>query len=570
MYQSLYRKYRPQNFDEVVGQQVIVKILKNEIKNNKISHAYLFTGPRGTGKTSVAHIFAKTINCTNLKDYLPCNKCVSCTQIINKQTVDIIEIDAASNNGVDEIRELKSKVSLIPATSKYKVYIIDEVHMLTIGAFNALLKTLEEPPAHAVFILATTEPHKIPETILSRCQRFDFKKIDDKSMFERLKYISEKENINIEEQAIEEIVRFSSGGMRDALGLLEQTSVYSDDKITVEDVHEINGTLPQIRLKELITNIVNKDLDEIFNIIEKYDQDGKNFIKLVEEIILFFKNIIIYRNIPTTFNDNISREIYGDINFNLSNEEILKIISRMNDYLLEMKNYNHPKLIFELLMISLIGNEEHNQNNQYLQVENNNLENIKEKNVKEESLENKINVNESKEKINIHNTIESNIVNEHNEIIENLIKTRVNNTFVKPSKTLLNELKNKIENFRKYVLDDNYGKIASLLLDGKITAASENNIIFVYYSEGMKKAFNENILKIENFIEMNFNKKYNVIALNEDEWSIYRTEFKSKSKKYEYINETKEMKEYLKKQLEVDNVQDEIQSLFSDIIEYKN
>ena len=186
MYQSLYRKYRPTNFDEVVGQKIIIQTLKNAVKNNQITHAYLFAGPRGTGKTSIAKILAKIINCENLDGYNPCNKCVNCTQYNNKQAVDIIEIDAASNNGVEEIRDLKSKITLVPTTGKYKIYIIDEVHMLSTGAFNALLKTLEEPPKHVIFILATTDPHKIPPTILSRCQRFDFKKIDNFLIFKKL------------------------------------------------------------------------------------------------------------------------------------------------------------------------------------------------------------------------------------------------------------------------------------------------------------------------------------------------------------------------------------------------
>src|SRR5574344_2833121 len=202
MYQALYRKYRPNNFDEVVGQEVVVKILKNSILNNKVSHAYLFSGPRGTGKTSLAKIFAKIVNCSEPKNLSPCNNCVSCTQINNKQSTDIIEIDAASNNGVDKIREIRNKVNLVPSTGKYKVYIIDEVHMLTQGAFNALLKTLEEPPSHIIFILATTEPHKIPATILSRCQRFDFKRIPSDQIVIHLRKIATKESREITDEAL--------------------------------------------------------------------------------------------------------------------------------------------------------------------------------------------------------------------------------------------------------------------------------------------------------------------------------------------------------------------------------
>ena len=197
MYQALYRKYRPKNFDDVVGQEVIIKTLSNAIKYDKVSHAYLFTGPRGTGKTSIAKIYAKILNCEHLDGLKPCEQCISCSQINNNQNIDVIEIDAASNNGVDEIREIRNKIGLVPSNSKYKIYIIDEVHMLTNQAFNALLKTLEEPPSHIIFIFATTEPHKIPRTILSRCQRFDFKKISTKQIVDRLKHIAEIEKIKI-------------------------------------------------------------------------------------------------------------------------------------------------------------------------------------------------------------------------------------------------------------------------------------------------------------------------------------------------------------------------------------
>jgi len=293
MYQALYRKYRPQTLEEVGGQDTIVKIIKNSIENNKINHAYLFAGPRGTGKTSIAKIFAKMVNCENLQNGLPCGKCTNCTQINNSDT---IEIDAASNNGVNEIRELRNNVNLVPSYGKYKIYIIDEVHMLTTEAFNALLKTLEEPPAHIIFILATTDPHKIPETILSRCQRLDFKKISEKSIVNRLKKIVEEEKIEIEEDALKEIARLSDGGMRDSIGMLDQAVAYSDQKITTNDIHDINGTLTAENLKNLISVIITREIKEIFEILEKYNDNGKNFVKLTEEIITFMRNTLLYKN----------------------------------------------------------------------------------------------------------------------------------------------------------------------------------------------------------------------------------------------------------------------------------
>ena len=547
MYQSLYRKYRPQTFEEVVGQKVIIRILKNVILKNKISHAYLFTGPRGTGKTSVAKILAKTINCVNLMETTPCDKCVSCTQIKNKQSIDIIEIDAASNNGVDEIRELKSKVSLVPSTSKYKVYIIDEVHMLTIGAFNALLKTLEEPPAHIIFILATTEPHKIPETILSRCQKFEFRKIDEKSMYERLNYICIQEKIEITEKALKEIIRFSSGGIRDAICLLEQVHIYSESKITIDNIHEINGTLPQIQLKQLIINIINKDLVEIFKLIEQYDGEGKNLIKLIEEVILFFKNLIICQNINDYADENISREIYEDLINKISTKELLEIIMKINNALIEMKEYGNPKMIFELLVISLVSNK---------------------KEITEQHIENQQLNEKKKENKNLNEEESINNSEDNIEILKKIKEIRINNTFSGASRSELNKVKKEIEISKNYILDELYGKIASLLLDAKITAVSSNNIVFSFPSIGMRNNFNNNILKIEDFVFKLFNKKYQVIAVDEKEWFEYRKEFKSKTKKYENIVEDDEITEFLKGQIKNEVVDDKIHNLFKDIIVY--
>ena len=254
-YQALYRKYRPKTFDDVYGQEIIVRTLKNIISNNKLTHAYLFIGPRGTGKTSVAKIFAKSINCLNVKNGISCEKCDICINSNLNENVDIIEMDAASNNGVDEIREIKNHVTLLPTISKYKIYIIDEVHMLTPGAFNALLKTLEEPPKHIIFILATTEPHKIPLTIISRCQSFEFKPIPKNIIIERLKFICNEEKIEIDDESLNLIALDSNGGMRDAIGLLDQLNAYTNSNIKYDDVLKLNGRISNSDLKEILENL---------------------------------------------------------------------------------------------------------------------------------------------------------------------------------------------------------------------------------------------------------------------------------------------------------------------------
>jgi len=292
-YKSLYRKYRPSNFEDVYGQQFIIKTLNNAIENNKISHAYLFTGTRGTGKTTIAKIFAKMVNCLDMQDNIPCGKCEICLKENTDEIPDIIEIDAASNNGVDEIRELKNKIKLVPVMCKYKVYIIDEVHMLSTGAFNALLKTLEEPPAHVIFILATTEPQKLPITIISRCQRFDFKKIAIEDIYNRLKYISNKENININDDALLEISKMSDGAMRDAIGTLDQVSSYADNLITIDDIYTLKGSISTNLLFDLTMNYVNRDFENMLNIIEQVYVEGKNFYLIVDDMLMLFRNVLI-------------------------------------------------------------------------------------------------------------------------------------------------------------------------------------------------------------------------------------------------------------------------------------
>lgn len=561
MYQALYRKYRPIDFSDVVGQDIIVKTLLNSLKLGNINHAYLFTGPRGTGKTSIAKILAKSVNCENLVDGVACNKCVNCTQNINKNHVDVIEIDAASNNGVDEIRELRNKVNLVPSLGKYKIYIIDEVHMLTTGAFNALLKTLEEPPKHAIFILATTEPQKIPLTILSRCQRFDFKKISNNYIFKRLKDICNKESIKITDDSIREIARLADGGMRDSLSILDQVSSFTQNEITVEDVHLINGTLTQEELSKFAIEILNKNVYEVLTKINNFDETGKNFTKILEELILFFKNVLIVEEAPQYLIDsNYDTEVYKNMSGILSKLELIDLIDTMNQNLSVIKKGTVQRLQFELLILKLL-NYEKTQNKQYVS------NSIKE-NLSVRPIENK---NESKTVIKKENDsykVDNSFTPINQEIKEKLKKIkeiRINNTLAKFNKKELTKIKSLEDDLKPLLINLDYSKYVSIILDGNLKAASENYLIYVFNTETDSDLFNENILKIEEIVAKVFKHNYKVISTDNISWEIIKKEFNSHLKQYTYVEETESIDQILKNENENKN---EIENLFSDAINY--
>ena len=355
-YQALYRTFRPQTFEDVVGQAHVTKTLMNALIQGKISHAYLFSGPRGTGKTSAAKVFAKTVNCEDIQNGEPCNKCASCVGIMDGSISDVIEIDAASNNGVEEIRDIRDKVKFAPTAVKYKVYIIDEVHMLSIGAFNALLKTLEEPPKHVIFILATTEPHKLPLTIISRTQRFDFKQISLPAMLDRMKLILEETNNPYEEEAIEIIAKAADGGMRDALSLLDQAISFSEDKVTKEDALTVTGAVSQQFLDKITHAIIKKDTASALNFLDELLAQGKDTSKFIEDLIFYFRDCLLYKTDHSMIKFMQSAkesDLFLEINELLHEQDIYSYIETLNKAQQEMKWTNHPRIFLEVAIVKM-------------------------------------------------------------------------------------------------------------------------------------------------------------------------------------------------------------------------
>lgn len=357
MHKALYRVYRPKNFSDVIGQEHIVRTLKNQIENNNVGHAYLFCGTRGTGKTSTAKIFSRAVNCTNLHNDEPCNECENCREILEDKTMDVVEIDAASNNSVDDIRELRENVKYSPAKAKYKVYIIDEVHMLSQGAFNALLKTLEEPPSYVIFILATTEPHKIPATILSRCQRFDFKRVTVKDISSRMRYICEKEGIEADEKALNLIARNSQGALRDALSILDQCISFEGNKISYNDVIELLGSVNIEQLFDLAESVIKEDTRKSLQILNDFIILGKDVRNLVNDLIDHFRNLMVCKisndldeiiSLPEETIDLLKQQAETIDTNNLI--RILNILSETQD---GMKISSNPRVLMEVTMMKI-------------------------------------------------------------------------------------------------------------------------------------------------------------------------------------------------------------------------
>ena len=551
-YLALYRKYRPSSFEDVVGQDKVVKVLKHAIASNKISHAYLFAGPRGTGKTTMAKLIARMVNCQNPVDGEPCGKCENCLRGVSLNE-DVIEIDAASNNGVDEIRELRDKVSLVPTKSKYKIYIIDEVHMLTTGAFNALLKTLEEPPAHAIFILATTELHKIPITVASRCQKFQFTKLSMDDMFSRLKFIASKENIVISDDAIYEIARLSDGGMRDAINLLDQLTAYKDDPITVCDVHEINGTVSYIEMNKLMVDIKHHDTMNILDFLDILDKNGKDILRFSEELLIFIKDAILCRNTNVQKMMLDKKEKIDEINKLYSDFELYDFLEELNETINNVRLSNFPLIILEVFFLKISDKLGNKTDSNYTSEKTSN-EPVKVKNI----------INDNQSNFNVVKEEKKNVKKN----TQNEVEIRINNAFATANKEILKSIRSNWNKINDYLLDQTYGVIAGILKDTSVLVAGDEYLILLGNYSSVVDRVNLEMEDVTNFLNNVLGSLYKCVALTQEEWLKEREA---------YIKNIKNGIKYsLKKEKVQENINNEknelddlISTFGSDMIEYR-
>ena len=518
MYQALYRKYRPKKFEDVVSQTTIIQTLENSIKTSHIGHAYLFSGPRGTGKTTAAKIFARAVNCLNYKDDL-CNECKNCIYSGQKECMDIIEIDAASNNGVDEIRELRNKVKILPSELKYKVYIIDEVHMLSIGAFNALLKTLEEPPEHVIFILATTDPQKIPNTIISRCQTFQFKKISPNDIKQMLEKIASNEKIEIEDEVLTSIASVSDGGLRDAIGLLDKLSSYKLGKITYNDFLTINGQIIENELLEFENSILTHKNNVMLEKIENYYNDGKDLVQILKQLIYHLKDILI--------NYYIKNE-----NLEYSEKEIVELVSLLNEKISDIKKSDDIKVYVEILLLHFI-----NQNKTF--EKNISREIISEKNSKIIDTASDNDSKPAKEIIPINNSDN----NENYIHLKETMLIRAKNTLAEATKNNLNIEINTWKKINDYTFDVNNGYLACELLDGIPRASSDKSLIVSYEHSSTLKRMSDHFQKLTSFYNEISNSNKKISFIEDSDWENLKKEYiilLKSGKKMEIIDEPTE------------------------------
>ncbi len=528
-YQALYRKYRPSTLEDVIGQDVIIKILKNAIQLNKVCHAYMFSGPRGIGKTSIAKLLAKTVNCLNLDNGDACEKCENCISINQGFSSDIIEIDAASNNGVDEIREIKSKINLVPNQLKYKVYIIDEVHMLSIGAFNALLKTLEEPPEHVIFILATTDLHKVPNTIISRCQCFEFHRISNSDIVKRLKYICEKESIKVDSEVLERIAELSDGGLRDAVGMLDKLNAYSDSNISMDDFQKVNGIVSEQQKIYFLDCIYHEKVAEVIQFIDNIYDNGKDLTIFIQDMLQLCKN------------KSIQFYIENDDSYNI--EFLLSFSNIFNDLLKNIKSTSDIKTILEINMLSFM-NQNHKKSENLVTTEITNT-----------------NDNDSQLKQQENNMIDSKIISREINSSSTALSDPgrkqinqqiINNCFARADKKEKNFFESNWSKLNDYALDSEYGAAACYISDGIVRAVGTGEVIISFDYDSMVNRGFSLLEKVQKLLEKIYNRHYDVALVTNDEWTAAKDEFivnKNNNISYQYI--PLELEQYHKEKKEV-------------------
>ena len=542
-YQALYRKYRPTNFDEVVGQTHIIQTLKNAIVQNRIAHAYLFCGPRGTGKTSIAKIFAKTLNCTNSQD-APCGVCENCKMAANGSHPDIIEIDAASNNGVDEVRNLIDKVKYAPMQGKYKIYIIDEVHMMTSGAFNALLKTIEEPPAHVIFIFATTEPNKVLPTIISRCQRFDFNKVSMHDIKYRLSVVCKNEGIEIDENGLTLIAQLADGGMRDALSILDQCVAYCSSHIDVNDIRKIYGVVTSEDIGKLFYSVYKKDVDSFVKDIQKYSDMGMDIKRLTADFIHMLKDSLILdysenSTLVSDMNKDMIRKYFklAPINFR---------IKCMEELMDTFNKYTYASNALDYLEASLlkISSYSYESETHIIEVNHNDYKEVEEDENYETSYDDTSDdsdiIEKSTQKDDNNRALEK---SEISDVSRETLKQseNTNNKIILNDEFVLQLLvgatkmersidTNKFNNIGQFISSLEFGKYAATLRNSSIMASGSNYIVVCVSSEIFAKQINDFEMNYgyEDFMEVLLGKAKKVFALSKTQQSRVLDEFKER------------------------------------------
>lgn len=612
-YKTLYRVYRPQRFDEVAGQEHIITTLKHAVEENKIAHAYLFCGPRGTGKTTIAKLLAKAVNCTG--DPKPCDQCENCQAITSGNHPDVIEIDAASNNGVDEVRSLIEKVKYAPTQGHYKVYIIDEVHMMSTGAFNALLKTLEEPPAHVIFILATTEPHKILPTIISRCQRFDFTKLSLKDIVERMRIVIQEEKYECDDEALEMIAKLADGGMRDALSILEQCLAFNDKHLTIQDVNQIYGIVSLENKIDFIKVILTKDMKKSLSLLDEMKVNGIDIKRLTLDLVDILKDIVIYRN---TQDDSIlfvlSKYYLDMIVPFISCEEAFTFIDILMDASEKYGKAINPSIYFELAILKMCNQVTEEK---VVQVETVSVpkqpvikqveEPIHKDPIIEETIINEVSTEQTSyddeyenndsiigepllepepiEEVMSEPVIEDPVPTfefEKKEEIEAHVSNDIKvdpsdilNILVQAKREVLQSVQERWPIIKRYLANLNTAKSASMLCDGTAVAACPGGLVIAFEFQPAVNAVNfyKNYKQLSSFLNEVLGQEFKFVAIQQDEWIKMRSHFIDLKKKGELPAPReltlKHIDSYDLDYVDLNEAQEFAIKLFGDIVEFK-